>query len=631
MLLLQWYFNSFKKIVKVSAKVLVIFTVCFSVITLFLYIIKGDNKKISFSAEQERKNESYAFINDPANQKTQEGRTQVFLFRSTLCVLTGETCTANPADGVKNYNSSIFGMTNNLLALPYNNPPASGIYTIQNTIASAGLIPKAQAYEGIGLASIKGYGPVWTLFRNLTYLILVLAVIILGFLIMFRVKLDPHTVIAFENSLPRIVITILLITFSFTIAGLLIDAMFSIITMSIYFLAQTNVGALNVDNMANLQNQYLGANMSTLFPVGFGDNPAGPNGGVVENIVNFSPFKVGGAFFNVLPSLVQFSLKGVISFGSGYYIAKAMSTPVTDFMKIFSDTSFSLAGFGIGVGSTVTIIGWIVTLVTFLAIVNFLPGVIIGIILSLTLLVLIARIFGILLMSYIKIILLIIFSPVIILGEVLPGKNAFMGWLKGLISELIAFPVVIIISLIGNLVININNGPPPPQLTPGITPGIEPGSIGQVGTDLTNHGLTLPFLHGFSPEDFSVILGMGIVLLIPDIIKTVKKAIGTQDLPFNMGLGTFFGGVGALGGVKGALQGAPSLFHNAPKGFREAVFGKKGQERSFIQSALFGHKDSSSIYAERQIEQMEQQAKINVAKSTQGQLPTDGKGGHDNH
>lgn len=64
---------------------------------------------------------------------------------------------------------------------------------------------------------------VWLVVRNIAYSAFVLVMMAVGLMIMFRSKLDPRTVITVSNSLPRLVLALILVTFSFPIAGLFVD------------------------------------------------------------------------------------------------------------------------------------------------------------------------------------------------------------------------------------------------------------------------------------------------------------------------------------------------------------------------------------------------------------------------
>src|SRR5690606_17169499 len=74
-----------------------------------------------------------------------------------------------------------------------------------------------------GLLPLMG---IWTAMRNIVYLLFVLIFIILGLGIMFRLQIDPRAVLSIQSQLPRIVIALILVTFSYAIAGFLIDLMY---------------------------------------------------------------------------------------------------------------------------------------------------------------------------------------------------------------------------------------------------------------------------------------------------------------------------------------------------------------------------------------------------------------------
>jgi hypothetical protein len=108
--------------------------------------------------------------------------------------------------------------TNTLLALPI--PVSSAQYF-------ASINPFAQAQAESGQQALQSSNNVilnlWTQIRNACYALAVVVLVIIGFMIMFRVPINPRTVVTLQNALPKIVIALLLITFSFAIAGLMID------------------------------------------------------------------------------------------------------------------------------------------------------------------------------------------------------------------------------------------------------------------------------------------------------------------------------------------------------------------------------------------------------------------------
>jgi hypothetical protein len=65
---------------------------------------------------------------------------------------------------------------------------------------------------------------VWGFFRNVAYVFFVIIMVIAGFMIMFRHKLGGQTLVTLGNALPQVILGIILVTFSFAIVGLVMDA-----------------------------------------------------------------------------------------------------------------------------------------------------------------------------------------------------------------------------------------------------------------------------------------------------------------------------------------------------------------------------------------------------------------------
>lgn len=106
-------------------------------------------------------------------------------------------------------------------------PPASGVEYIAQKLQDFDLIPQAYA-QGFGYTTLSSAQTLWTATRNMSYGLMVLVFIVFAFMIMLRVKLSPQTVISIQSALPRIALALVFITFSYAIAGLLIDASYLI-------------------------------------------------------------------------------------------------------------------------------------------------------------------------------------------------------------------------------------------------------------------------------------------------------------------------------------------------------------------------------------------------------------------
>lgn len=82
---------------------------------------------------------------------------------------------------------------------------------------------------GFGFSRLLVISEFWKITRNAAYAILIIAVIAIAFMIMFRVKISPQAAITIQSTIPQLIITLILITFSLAIAGLMVDLMYVVI------------------------------------------------------------------------------------------------------------------------------------------------------------------------------------------------------------------------------------------------------------------------------------------------------------------------------------------------------------------------------------------------------------------
>ena len=99
---------------------------------------------------------------------------------------------------------------------------------VNNSLYLASINPftKPVYAAGAGASSLIFILELWQLCRNIAYVGMILVTVIFGVMIMLRRRIDPRTVITVQLALPRIVISLILVTFSYPIAGLIIDISF---------------------------------------------------------------------------------------------------------------------------------------------------------------------------------------------------------------------------------------------------------------------------------------------------------------------------------------------------------------------------------------------------------------------
>lgn len=288
-----------------------------------------------------------------------------------------------------------------VMAIMISNPPASAQVWLADAVQNSPFIPKAQA-QGIGFKSLSPILPIWKAARDVSYIFFVIAFIVIGFLIMFRQKLGGQTAVTVMSALPNLIITLVLITFSYAIAGLVIDLMYLVIYLVI--------GVFRGQNL--LPSSFVVPGLS----------------GETRTISIEDVALTNNIFYNGLQ----------LVFGSGTSSVTANAAKaVSEMVSTFFNSSGALdAGKVLGIGASI-IAYLIFAIAIFFAV---------------------TKTFFQLLMSYATFIISVIASPFQLMVGAFTGKQDFWQWLKNLIATLAPFPVVI--TMIFLAMVLAGQGPP---------------------------------------------------------------------------------------------------------------------------------------------------------------------------
>ena len=276
-------------------------------------------------------------------------------------------------------------------SLIYANPPASGVEYLADVGRRLNLVQPAYAQEGVGWKRFQYALPIWKAFRNVTYVFFVLILVFMGFAIMFRVKISPQTVITIQSALPKIIIALILITFSYAIVGFLIDLMYVIINLTIFFFSNIEFGFPSGLG-------WLETFMKWLLPKQPTTN---------DFSLFFTMLTVGiGPLTFILLVIIILGVLGII----GLVGTAGISAPIT---------AISL---------------------------------LIALILVVLLLLALLRVCWALLKAYINVLIALIFAPFQLLIGTLPGSNAIGSWFKNLIANLAVWPAVFIMTFLSGFI-----------------------------------------------------------------------------------------------------------------------------------------------------------------------------------
>lgn len=287
-------------------------------------------------------------------------------------------------------------------------PPASGIDYIANSWDN--VLGKPAYAQGFGFDSIEFLLPLWKALRNVVYVLSSIIFVVVGLMIILRVKISPQAVVTVQSTIPIVITTLVLITFSYAIAGLIIDL-------------SNLVGAIVLAIIFNVQ----GIDITT-------NTVLNPVAGITSDLGVWSNYSfkelVNPGFANLANLLMSTAPKGVtmamISAQIGGVITGMLLGGTLNFAGIFP--------IGYNVGDA---IGQVIGGVLGFTIIPIIFGIIVGI-------WIIQMFFG-MLTSYVTIIFKIIIAPFeIAMGAFPNSKSGFSSWFMDVFANAMVFPIVTI-------------------------------------------------------------------------------------------------------------------------------------------------------------------------------------------
>lgn len=395
------------------------------------------------------------------------------------------------------------GVVGNMITMLYTPPLHTKDY-FQNLAANFGLAKKAYA-QTTGFTSLKPLMGLWTAFRNIVYLIFVLVFILIGLLVMLRVKIDPRTVMTIQNQIPKLIIGIVLVTFSFAIAGFLIDVMWVFIYLVYAVISGAQVPGVDVSNLnpAFMQGKTALDAVGGLGSVaGIANTAAGSVTKIVGDFLGINQKPT--AIFDPINFITQplFTKYTVIDWIIDALSAIAANQAITRAGTALNFTTPILGDVGnLFKGATAVGAGYAAFTATEGALRVGLPWLITWLIIILAVLFALFRLWFTLLVAYVFILVDIVLAPFWILAGLFPGSSSisFTGWLRDLGANLIAFPATIAMFLMAKVFMDaFSSTQTGNQFVPPL--------IGNPGAQ----------------EAISSLIGLGFILLTPDVVRAMK-------------------------------------------------------------------------------------------------------------
>lgn len=114
-------------------------------------------------------------------------------------------------------------MTNIVLAMAQRPGGASSVEYLADMGHSLGIVPKEAYAQGAAFTGLSPLLDIWKTMRDFAYIVYILVFFVVGFMILLRKKIDPRTVITVEAALPKLIISLIMITFSYAIVAFMVD------------------------------------------------------------------------------------------------------------------------------------------------------------------------------------------------------------------------------------------------------------------------------------------------------------------------------------------------------------------------------------------------------------------------
>lgn len=409
-----------------------------------------------------------------------------------------------------NLQGGLLGTATGLIAGLYANPPVRSADYLASVGQDLGFVKNAKAQViGSGASVLSPILNLWQVSRNISYVIMILIFVIIGLMVMFRQKINPQTVITAQAALPGLVIGLIMITFSYFIAGLIADTAFiGTNLVGYYFQAAQNKPPQNLAFAINEQN------ILTLF------SP-------FTKIASIS--RIHDALASVWDSLAIPTASNVnpFAFGPQQLLITLSTMLIAQFILPFG-------AIGGGIGQLISgsiAVGFSVSE----------PLWTIGIALSfVAMAILIYTMFKLLLAlisTYVSIIFLTATAPFSFLAASLPGRQGLAtSWILSMLGNVLVFPAVIAVLyfvayIMGPVYIKENCTISCPfnisQTGPKEYSNFAPVAKAAAPEAHIVGSATFPLLGGFDLDFVRLLLAFGALVALPSIPEIIKRTIGT--------------------------------------------------------------------------------------------------------
>lgn len=221
-----------------------------------------------------------------------------------LTLICPQCTTANPAiqaseDIDPRMKAGVVGMVENQVTAMFNAQPSIDVVAHLSEEWVPGYKEKQSVYaSGYDDLMNSGIDTLWSVTRNIAYIGFVVVMIVVGFMIMFRNKVGGQTIVTVGNAIPKIVVGLVLVTFSFAIAGIILDIS-GILMRVISGVLQSDVAIHNIWQLL------VGTTIGSAPAVGLGAGAGLGIGGIVGLIIHsLAPVAIVAVFVALIVVII---------------------------------------------------------------------------------------------------------------------------------------------------------------------------------------------------------------------------------------------------------------------------------------------------------------------------------------
>lgn len=440
-----------------------------------------------------------------------------------------------------NLSGGTMGAITSVIGMLYTNPPIRTADYLASVGSGLGLVKEAHAQTvgGSGEAILHPVLTLWQVSRNISYVILIIIFLVIGLMVMFRSKLNPQTVITAQAALPGLVIGLILITFSYFLAGLLSDMAFvGTNLVGYYFSAAQGNAAHPQDLVRDATQQNILSLMSPFTGIIGKDEGA--------DIIGNLWLAMNDSTRNILTLVASFiSAQTTMQFTEGLKLIPVWGIPA---QLALSGITTAITG-----ANTPAVLGFAIVFVA-------------TAILIYAMFKLLVRLIS----NYITIIFLTMTAPFQLLIAALPGRQGMAtNWMLNMLANVLAFPAVLaglyLAAFLLPKTILRNNCPAAScvfqisqtdQTQNSLVPTAQAGTTEPT---LVNTQ-AFPLFGGMNLNFINILLAFGILMALPSIPDIIGRTIGKMGAASQL-LGQ------EISGAAGRGQGYGSQLQRGIAGF----------------------------------------------------------------